>query len=157
MNKHQCLDLIEKIRTIYQNHRGGLFISPSRRTPVLMLDLLHESFKDVPDIYIVNLKDSYNPYFGILSIVENIFVTNDSVSIISETCSTGRNTFIIPLNGFKLGKMEVFINNLIEKNIISYFNEEAAEHSITDNTQRIASLIKEKMISSGKFKAEDFQ
>jgi mitochondrial fission protein ELM1 len=156
MTEDTCLDLIDKIKFIRNNNKGGLFISPSRRTPSRMIELLNQNFGKEKDIYIVNLQVPYNPYFGILSIVKKIFVTNDSVSMISEACSTGKQAFIIPLKNFKLGKTGIFINNILKKSLVANFTDKPQNNPINNNTQLIAELLKERMIKSGKFKNEDF-
>ena len=156
MTEDTCLDLIEKIIFIRSKYKGGLFISPSRRTPDKMIDLLNKFFGKEKDVYIANLQDPYNPYFGILSIAKNIFVTNDSVSMVSEACAAGKITFTIPLKNFKLGKTRRFIENALSKGLVKNFTEKHNGISSINNTQQIAKLLKERMIRSGKFKNEDF-
>jgi uncharacterized protein len=156
MTEDTCLDLIDKIKFIRNKYKGGLFISPSRRTPSRMIELLNKNFGKEQDVYIVNLQDSYNPYFGILSIVKKIFITNDSVSIISEACAAGKQNFIIPLKNFKLGKTGSFVNNVLKKGLVANFTEKSQNHPLSKNTQQIAELLKARMIKSGKFKNKDF-
>ncbi len=156
MTEDVCLDLIEKIKFIRNHHSGGLFISPSRRTPSIMLNMLKETFGKEKDIYIVNLHNTYNPYFGILSIAQKIFVTNDSISMISEACAAGKQVFIIPLKDFALGKTETFIQNTLHKGFAANFTAPPTNTPLINNTLHIADLVKKRMVDSGKFKNKDF-
>ena len=42
-------------------------------------------------------KNSYNPYWDLLKISDYIIVTSDSISMISDSLSTGKPTYIIPI------------------------------------------------------------
>lgn len=156
MTEDICFDLIEKIKFIRKHHKGGLFISPSRRTPSAMLNMLKETFGKEKDIYIVNLHSTYNPYFGILSISKKIFVTNDSISMVSEACAAGKKVFVIPLKDFNLGKTETFIQNTLRQGFAANFTDTPPNSSPINNTSAIADLVKKRMVDSGKFKNKDF-
>jgi mitochondrial fission protein ELM1 len=64
-----------------------------------------------------------NPYFGYLALADQILVTSDSVSMISEACATGRPVLVerLPADGDKT-KFEKFHQRLIDKNLIHWFS-----------------------------------
>ncbi len=40
-----------------------------------------------------------NPYFGLLALADDLYVTSDSISMLSEAASTGKLVYIMPLSG----------------------------------------------------------
>ena len=44
--------------------------------------------------------DSANPYFGMLALGDELVVTADSVSMLSEACATGKPVYMAPLGGY---------------------------------------------------------
>ena len=143
-----------KILFIKEHFSGSLLITPSRRTPQIMIDLLNKEFCDKKDVFILDPHSKDNPYFAMLSLAKRIFVTDDSVSMISEACSSGKQVFIIPLKGLNRGKSQIFIQNLLDKDLISELDGEKTKNpkaSSLNETQNIANIIKKDMVSTGKF------
>ena len=57
---------------------------------------------------------SENPYFGLLSLGEVIIVTSDSMSMMSEACSTGKPVYIYEMPSGS-GRQKQFVESLIQK------------------------------------------
>ncbi len=75
----------------------GLAITPSRRTAPSVLDLLRKRLANRP----VRIWDGQgdNPYFGLLAMADGIVVTEDSVSMVTEACFTGRPVWVFEYGG----------------------------------------------------------
>lgn len=76
---------------------SGLMITASRRTGAENEKILREALKDT-DAYIWD-GTGENPYFGFLAWADYILVTADSASMLSESCTTGKPVYMIPLVG----------------------------------------------------------
>ncbi|MCB9983365.1 MAG: mitochondrial fission ELM1 family protein [Rhodospirillales bacterium] len=75
---------------------GSLMVSASRRTGEEGLRILHETF-DESDHFLWDGQGP-NPYFGMLAWADIILVTADSASMLSESCSTGKPVYMVPLD-----------------------------------------------------------
>ncbi|KAA8518545.1 hypothetical protein F0562_016019 [Nyssa sinensis] len=73
---------------------GSLRISFSRRTPREVSDILVREFSNHSKVYIWDGKDP-NPHMGHLAWAAAFFITADSVSMLSEACSTGKPVYVI--------------------------------------------------------------
>ncbi|KAL7092260.1 hypothetical protein ACP275_12G154900 [Erythranthe tilingii] len=73
---------------------GTLRISFSRRTPKIVSDILVAELSDHPKVYIWNNEDP-NPHMGHLAWADAFVITADSVSMLSEACSTGKPVYVI--------------------------------------------------------------
>lgn len=73
---------------------GSLLVTTSRRTPPAIVKLLQDR---APHVLWTGEGD--NPYQGILACADNLFVTNESVSMLSEALAVGKPVFTLPLEG----------------------------------------------------------
>ncbi|KAL3646898.1 hypothetical protein CASFOL_009442 [Castilleja foliolosa] len=73
---------------------GSLRISFSRRTPKIINDILMTELSGHPKVYIWNGEDR-NPHMGHLAWADAFVITADSVSMLSEACSTGKPVYVI--------------------------------------------------------------
>ncbi|KAK2987399.1 hypothetical protein RJ640_020596 [Escallonia rubra] len=90
-------DLAEQLAASLQNvlsSCGSLRISFSRRTPKQVSNILVRKFSNHPKVYIWDGKDP-NPHMGQLAWADAFVVTADSVSMLSEACSTGKPVYVI--------------------------------------------------------------
>lgn len=100
-NKHQNFseisahDLAKKLLMGATNSGGGLAISFSRRTGAANEAILRQKLAGVAS-YIWDGQGE-NPYFGLLALADAIVVTSDSISMISEACSTGKPVYVYEL------------------------------------------------------------
>ncbi|PWA68685.1 fission protein ELM1-like protein [Artemisia annua] len=73
---------------------GSIRISFSRRTPKQVSEILIREFRNNPKVYIWDGKDP-NPHLGHLAWADAFVITADSVSMLSEACSTGKPVYVI--------------------------------------------------------------
>ncbi|XP_028086989.1 mitochondrial fission protein ELM1-like [Camellia sinensis] len=90
-------DLAKQLTASLKNVRwsfGSLRISFSRRTPQEVSEILEKEFSYHPKVYIWDGKDP-NPHMGHLAWADAFIITADSVSMLSEACSTGKPVYVI--------------------------------------------------------------
>jgi len=104
--------LARKLKTMLAETGGGLAITCSRRTDARAAEVFRTALAGTP-CFLWNGKGE-NPYFGFLALADAIVVTADSVSMISEACSTGTPVFLAELEG-GAAKFEHFHRRLIDK------------------------------------------
>ncbi len=82
-------EIIEKVEKIIYHRGGSLLISSSRRTPKHIIKLIENIAEKK-----IFIKDTYhpfskkpNPYINFLSQADEIIVTGDSISMISDACN----------------------------------------------------------------------
>ncbi len=85
----------------HARQRGGaLMISTSARTAPAVIDVFAREV-DVPHaLYRWRPGDPGNPYFGMLALCDDLVVTADSISMLSEACATGKPVWMAPLGGY---------------------------------------------------------
>lgn len=158
MNLDACKDLANKFDQILANSDGTLYITPSRRTPQSLIKLLEEKYANNNRVILVD-PNVNNPYFGMLANADCIFVTDDSVNMISEACATGKRTYILPLKGHEQGKSKIFTANLLKQEIVElYINKvEPGDSNSSNETLVIAEKIRNMLIKERNFKQKDFK
>jgi mitochondrial fission protein ELM1 len=115
------LTLMTRLKALQEKYQGSLLISPSRRTDEESLKIL-DQFKNQKNVYIWDGKDD-NPYFGLLAWADSLFVTCDSVSMISEVCSTDKSVYLLRLPGHNK-KFDAFHKTMIELGRLQWFEGE---------------------------------
>jgi mitochondrial fission protein ELM1 len=85
---------------------GGLLITPSRRTPEPSFAALEVALDGAP-AYIWR-GEGANPYFGFLAVADAVLVTGDSVSMVSDACSSGKPVHILPVAGRRSARFSRF-------------------------------------------------
>lgn len=93
LTRDNTLDLVKKL----QGLTASLMITTSRRTGEQNTKILQDGLKD-DNIYFWDGKTN-NPYKGMLAWADYILVTADSVSMISDACSTGKPVYLISMEG----------------------------------------------------------
>ncbi|KAL8505132.1 hypothetical protein ACS0TY_016370 [Phlomoides rotata] len=73
---------------------GSVRMSFSRRTPKTVSDVVLTELSNHPKVYIWNGEDP-NPHMGHLAWADAFVITADSVSMLSEACSTGKPVYVI--------------------------------------------------------------
>lgn len=89
--------LAQALREIADKTGGTLLVTLSRRSGPKALTLISEALAGTGAL--IWDGSGQNPYLGYLSMAHFIFVTSDSVSMISEAASTGTPVYILPLKG----------------------------------------------------------
>ncbi|GAY33043.1 hypothetical protein CUMW_005330 [Citrus unshiu] len=73
---------------------GSVRVSFSRRTPEKVAKIIVNEFSNNPKVFIWNGEDP-NPHMGHLAWADAFLITADSVSMLSEACSTGKPVYVI--------------------------------------------------------------
>jgi len=108
---------IDKLKDFSVANNLGVLVTTSRRTPKYIGELIEKelgNFKGTEAIVIAN-KENY-PFVlgGFLSVSSLVFVTSDSISMISESLSVGRTTVCVELEDILDGHHINFIQSVKE-------------------------------------------
>ncbi len=98
----------------------SLMITASRRTGEANAQILRDTLQGKADCYIWDGQGE-NPYFSMLAQADYIFVTNDSASMMSESCTTGKPVYILPLEG-KSRRLSNLQERLIQRGAARIFD-----------------------------------
>lgn len=142
------VDLLIKQLIDLNNKTGCSFlITPSSRTPKEVIDKIEKSLVHLPT-FIWDRK-SENPYLALLGIADFILVTSDSVSMISEACSTGKPVYIIPMQGGSKRQLR-FYDDLQKKGFIKWFAGDLEKWTYTplDETGRSVEYLRQTLFAN---------
>ncbi len=122
---------------------GSLLITCSRRTDAENRRIL-EHHLNTPNNYFWN-GEGENPYFGFLAWADYILVTADSASMISESCTTGKPVYMIPMQG-GARRIQSFQNHLTNQGKLKLFdgNLEPYTYEPLNDAQIIANELKKR-------------
>jgi len=132
---------------LLNKHDFQLVVIPSMRTPINTIHYAKEFFGDNHTIIMDVDKKAY---LSALAIAENIIVTCDSSSMISEAALTGKPIYIASILPKKNDKrFQRFRNLFRELNITRNLGEEVENwnYQKLDETNRVANIIKQKINS----------
>ena len=132
---------------LLKKHDFQLVVIPSMRTPINTIHYAREFFGENHTILMDVDKKAY---LSALAISENIVVTCDSSSMISEAALTGKPIYIASILPKKNDKrFQRFRNLFRELNITRNLGEEIQEWNYPklDETNRVANIIKQKINS----------
>ncbi|MDC0405167.1 mitochondrial fission ELM1 family protein [Candidatus Pelagibacter sp.] len=132
---------------LLKKHDFQLVVIPSMRTPINTIHYAREFFGDNHTII---MDVDKRAYLSALAISENIIVTCDSSSMISEAALTGKPIYIASILPRKNDKrFQRFRNLFRELNIIRNLGEEIEKwnYQKLDETNRVANIIKQKINS----------
>jgi mitochondrial fission protein ELM1 len=130
-----------ELAALARQHGAGLAITTSRRTGAENEAALRAALAGAPAFFWDGQGD--NPFFGMLALADAIVVTEDSVSMTSEACATGKPVYIARLDG-ESRRIRRFHGMLQEDGITRPFTG-ALEHwhyMPPDDTARAAAEIK---------------
>lgn len=111
--------ITQKLADTLSKLDASLMITCSRRTGDENLKILKNALNTNQNFFWDG--SGANPYLGILAWADYILVTADSASMISESCTTGKPTFMIPLEGGSK-RINAMHNNLIESGKLKIFD-----------------------------------
>lgn len=137
-------DMAEHLVHLSRDHGAGLMVTPSRRTGADNEAILRARMRDVPSV--VWDGQGENPYFAFLGLADVIVVTCDSVSMVSEACSTGKPVFLVALEGGS-PKFRAFHDSLTRDGIARPFagRLESWDYPPLDDTGRVAEEIRRRL------------
>jgi mitochondrial fission protein ELM1 len=137
-------DFADRLAAFASQTGGGLAITPSRRTGAANQSVLRERLAGGGAVIWDGA--GRNPYFGYLALADQIVVTCDSVSMVSEACATGKPVHVFDLPGGN-AKFKRFHALLRNKGITRPFTGTAAHWTYPpfDDTARIGAEIRTRM------------
>lgn len=123
---------------------GHFFITPSRRTSPELLQMLRDFLKG--QSYEIWDGAGENPYPAYLGLADQIIVTQDSVSMASEACFTGKPVYIWEAN-HSSAKFKEFHKDLYEQGYAKPFQWPFPQWTPKklDEMGRVVAIIKEKI------------
>jgi mitochondrial fission protein ELM1 len=140
--------LAANLRRLCDDHGAGLAITASRRTGAANEAILRDALADGIGTGSVWFWDGSgeNPYFGLLGLGDVLAVTADSVSMVSEACSTGKPVYVIELEGGS-AKFARFHDRLRARGITRPFDGtlETWTYEPLDDTARVAAEVRRRM------------
>lgn len=98
---------------------GSVRISFSRRTPQKIRAIILREFGDHPKVYIWDGEEP-NPHMGHLAWADAFIITADSVSMLSEACSTGKPVYTVGIERCTM-KFSSFQKTLQERGVVRPF------------------------------------
>lgn len=140
--------IAEQLKTLVTRHGAGLIVTPSRRTGAENERILRERLSGTHAV--VWDGQGENPYLGMLALADHIVATGDSVSMVSEACSTGKPVAIIDLDGGSK-RFTAFHRMLRDEGITRAFTGtlERWDYTPLDDTTFIADLVRSRLKESG--------
>ena len=140
-------EIFIKISELSKKHNFQLVVIPSMRTPTNIIQYANSYFGDN---HTVIMDVDKKAYLSALAIAQNIIVTCDSSSMISEAALTGKPIYIASILPKKNDKrFQKFRNLFRELNIIKNLGEQIENwnYEKLDETNRVANIINQKINS----------
>jgi uncharacterized protein len=137
-------DLADKLVAMSRATGAGLAVTLSRRSGAEAEAVLRDKLADVPAV--IWDGSGENPYFAYLGLADHIVVTADSVSMVSEACSTGKPVYVVELEGGSQ-KFRRFHEGLRSDGITREFTGVLANwrYAPLDDTQRAAAEVRRRL------------
>ena len=118
----RAAQLANTLLDIAKRYPGTLLISGSRRTGDDNSAYFKRRFQDQSNIYLYN-NVGKNPYMGMLALAETIMVTDDSISMISESAFTEKPLYLLRLpEQQQRKKISHFIDEAIKRDLVRYYD-----------------------------------
>lgn len=105
-------ELAKKANEIAKQTGGSLLVTTSRRTPPEAVIILEKELQNPKYFYDAN-SGGENPYAGLLACADVIIASGDSVSMCSESCSTGKPVYIYSPPSLTVPKYSYFQEKLV--------------------------------------------
>lgn len=110
---NHALEFANQANDIVKQSGGSLLVTTSRRTPPEVIEFLEKGLIN-PKFFYDARGGGENPYFGLLACSDAIIASGDSVSMCSESCSTGKPVYIYAPEGLVPPKYQYFQKKLVE-------------------------------------------
>src|SRR5690606_24876215 len=133
----------ERLAALARTFGTGLAVTTSRRTGSANAAALRHGIGATVPLYFWDQLGE-NPYFGLLALADAIVVTADSVSMVSEACSTGKPVYVAPLPG-RSAKLDRFHASLRAAGMTRPFDGSLDRwcYRPLDDTTRVATMVRE--------------
>jgi mitochondrial fission protein ELM1 len=140
---HDAEKLAENCNKFAEANNATLLITSSARTEAKTIEILEANLKANYFLYDYKFgRTIENPYSLFIALADNIVVTGDSIRMMSEACSSGKNVFIYDSEdiGFQYKALSA---ELVAKNCANYFTHENFNKSSKsiNEAKRIADII----------------
>lgn len=134
---------------ITNNMKATLVITNSRRTSNDIINAVKSNLDCDFKFFEVSDAQNDNPYLAILGYADYFIISGDSVSMISECCSTGKQVYIFDEEKISSSKHRKFHQNLCDNNYAKRLTKQATTlcefyPKKLQETKRISSLIRSK-------------
>lgn len=103
--------------------KGSLLITSSRRTPKSFTDMFRYALKSPHYFHDPNSPSRTNPYYAFLALSDLLVVTADSVSMLSEACTTGLPVMVFVPEHFASSKHQKLANKLVEQGYAGWLGD----------------------------------
>lgn len=137
-------EFVAQLRRMVERSGCGILATVSRRTGEAEANILRGGLASLP----ATLWDGQgpNPYFGFLGLADAIVVTSESISMISEACSTGKPVLVARLPG-RSKRFEQFYDGLLRRGLIQWFDGRLMqwENGRIDDMDHIARDIRDRL------------
>lgn len=147
LDKQTLHQLIQDMEYLLTNTDGSIAILPSRRTPHDARKQFHKFQQNNSRAYFWD-SQAPSPYLGLLGYADHLIVTEESVSMISEACSTGVPTHIYPLKRRRNAKrLALFHQAIIQSQKAKIFTLPLKrwQYEALNETERVAALVRRKL------------
>lgn len=135
---------VAQLRQMVERSHCGILATISRRTGETEANILRGGLASLP----ATLWDGKgpNPYFGFLGLADVIVVTGDSVSMVSEACSTGKPVLVARLPG-RSKRFDQFFNSLLARGLVQWFDGRLMQwnNGRLDEMNRIADEVRSRL------------
>ncbi len=120
--------LVDGIVQICGHLKAAALVTTSRRTNADVARFMEDELKKRLGKYIYFHdfnRSKANPFYAYLQLADMIIVTGDSVSMISESCATGKPVYVYSPDGNAAEKHRAFQLSLAELGFVNFFDDEA--------------------------------
>jgi mitochondrial fission protein ELM1 len=140
--------IADRLAAMARAHGASLLVTPSRRTGAAGEALLREKLAGLP-AYVWD-GSGENPYFAFLALADAIVVTADSVSMVTESGSTGKPVHVAELAGGS-AKFRQFHELMAQHGVTRPFTGrlESWRYEPLDDTARIGAEIRARIEGGG--------
>ncbi len=144
LDRATAAEIGARLAALARDQGAGLMVTASRRTPPGCAAVIREHLGSAPAVMWNGRGE--NPYFAYLGLADAILVTNDSVAMVSEACTTGKPVHLIALPGGS-AKFDRFHAELRERDLARPFDGriESWTPPPLDETARVAALVRARL------------
>ena len=86
--------LARTANAVAASKNGTLLVTTSARSPKGTLDVIKQEIKAPALFFDYNDSHGTNPYFGFLALADSFIVTAESISMLTESCATGKPVYL---------------------------------------------------------------
>jgi len=146
-SEENAINLGKIVSQIAKNMNAKLFVLNSRRSGAKITQNLLSNLDCDHEIFDWEKLQGQNPYLASLAIADFFIITGDSVSMISECCSTGKPVYIFDEGEISSKKHRKFHQNLLKENYVKKLDLrilalENFHPKKLQETKRVAQIIK---------------